>query len=191
MKRLIFTLAAVATLATACQKNSDDASLNGNEFRSSVPVGSACGTVQETSFLAGQYYNVGSVKVYNDANNVYVWYQTTGDYLLKFTHLYVGGCGSIPVNNSGNPRIGQYPYKTDHGTGVNSFTVTVPRSSLPAGEICISAHAEVVSYNAAGTLTFSQTGWAQGPQIVDGGSWAMKVIFTPASCDGGGGSGPR
>lgn len=191
MKKLIFTLLSVAMLATACQKNADELIASENEIRSSVPVGSSCGAIYETAFLAGQYYNVGSIKVYNDDVNLYVWYQTSGSYLMKKTHLFAGACSAIPVNNSGNPRIGHYPYKNDHGTGVNSFIVTIPLSSLPAGEICVSAHAEVVSYNAAGGVTFSQTGWGQGTQINDGGSWAMKFTYTPSPCNGNGGPGPR
>jgi len=38
----------------------------------------------------------------------------------------------------------------------------------------------VVAYNAGGQIIFSQTGWGQGEQINDGGSWAMKFGYCPA-----------
>lgn len=98
--------------------------------------------------------------------------------------MFIGNCNSIPTNNAGNPRIGQYPYQVDHGTsGVAIYTYTIPMSSFTAGQqICVSAHAEVIAPG------FSETGWGDGDQINDGGSWAMKFYYTPQVCEG---EGPR
>jgi hypothetical protein len=171
---------------TACQKNALDVS---GEIRSAVPSGyTVCGTATETAILAGQSTNVGSVTVWNDENNVYVLYEATGDYKFRNTHLYVGSCSDIPVNNAGNPRIGLYPYNDDHGnTGVSSFLKTIPINSLnqTSGCLCVSAHSEVIGPN------FSQTGWGQGAQINDGGSWAMKFDYCIQTCSTGGGPGDR
>jgi hypothetical protein len=187
MKKTLLFLS-IAIVAIACQKDVQELSTNGaqQEFAASVPPGyTVCGTAHETPLMAGQTINVGSVTVWNDETNVYVSYQTTGSYLLKKTHLFVGACSAIPVNNSGNPRIGQYPYKTDHGTGVSIYTYTIPRSTLPEGCLCVSAHAEIIAYGANGTVTFSQTAWGQGTQLNDGGSWAMKFDYCQQDCDGG------
>lgn len=177
---------ALAIFMTACQKNALNVS---EEIRSAVPAGyTVCGTATETAILAGQTINVGSVTVWNDETNVYVLYEATGDYKFKKTHLYVGSTSGIPVNNSGNPRIGLYPHNDDHGTaGVSSFLKTIPISSLnqTSGWISISAHSEVIAPG------FSQTGWAQGPQINDGGSWAMRVDYEIQTCTTGGGPGDR
>lgn len=127
---------------------------------------------------------MGTVTVWNDETNIYVHYQTTGDYRLKKTHLYVGSCTGIPTNNAGNPRIGQYPYQTTHGTtGVSAYTYTIPRGTS-SGCRCVSAHAEIVAYNSSGQQVYNQTGWGQGQQIVDGGSWAMKFEYCPQDCEG-------
>lgn len=184
MKKL-FTLIALSAIIFSCQKevktNTDSPSVYATF---NIPAGYSvpeCVQPVETALLAGQSINVGTVTVWNDENNVYVNYVMSGDYKLKKTHLYVGDCSAIPVNNSGNPRIGQYPYQTTHGTtGVSSYLYTIPKSSLPAsGCLCVSSHAEVVAYNASGQIVFSQTGWGQGQQIVDGGSWAMKFGYCP------------
>jgi hypothetical protein len=199
MKTTLTLFAFVFTIAS-CQKQSADLLNPDNELsqlslsaEAGAPLTESSGAAScvvpvTTPLMAGQHTNVGSVTVTNDETNVYVTYQTTGSYLVKKTHLYVGSCTAIPVSNSGNPRIGQYPYQTNHGTGINSFTYTIARSSLPAGCICVSAHAEVVAYNAAGTVIFSQTGWGFGEQINDGGSWAMKFGYCQQDCDG---EGPR
>jgi hypothetical protein len=127
MKKL-FTILTLSVLAFSCQKSSEDILYadQSEEFFLNIPAGYSvpeCVTPVETAILAGQTTNVGTITVWNDENNVYVHYQTTGDYKLKKTHLFVGACSGIPVNNSGNPRIGQYPYQTTHGTtGVQAFT---------------------------------------------------------------------
>lgn len=185
MKKL-FTILSLSLVIVSCQKSADELQPAESQVISSfnIPAGYSpleCVQPVETAMLAGQSTNVGTVTVWNDADNVYVHYQFTGDYKLKKTHLFVGACSAIPVNNSGNPRIGQYPYQTTHGTtGVSSYTYTIPKSSLPAtGCLCVSAHAEVVGYNASGQLIFSETGWGQGEQVTDGGSWAMKFGYCP------------
>lgn len=185
MKKL-FTILTLSVLAFSCQKSTEEIQLANqqDEFFLNIPGGYTvpeCVTPVETAILAGQTTNVGTITVWNDENNVYVHYQTTGSYKLKKTHLFVGACSGIPVNNSGNPRIGQYPYQTTHGTtGVQEFTYIIPKSSLPPeGCLCVSAHAEIVAYNASGQLIYSQTGWGQGEQISDGGSWAMKFGYCP------------
>lgn len=190
MKKL-FTILAVALIAFSCQKSAHEEISNPSKKPVSyiIPAGYSvpeCQTPVEKTIFAGQTTNVGSVVVWNDETNVYVSYQTTGTYLLKKTHLYVGACSSIPVNNSGNPRIGLFPYTATHGTtGVSIYTYTIPRSSLPSGTcICVAAHAEIVAYNTSGQQVYSQTGWASGEQINDGGSWATKFTFCPDDCGG-------
>lgn len=190
MKKL-FVLIALSFFVFSCQKSKDiipaTASLYSPEF--TVPAGYSvpdCLTPSETALMAGQSDNVGSVTLWNDENNVYVSYQMIGAYKLKQTHLYIGACSSIPVNGAGNPRIGLFPYSATHGTtGVSVYTYTIPRSSLPAGCVCVSAHAEVVAYNSSGQQYYSETGWGQGAQINDGGSWAMKFEYCPEECEEG------
>jgi hypothetical protein len=132
--------------------------------------------------LAGQTINAGTVTVINDNDYIYVTYTTANGYTLKQTHLYVGGCALIPVNNAGNPVPGQFPYKATHNNAT-SYTVTVPISAIPAGSCgCIAAHAAVQKLNAAGQVIDSQTGWGNGTLInPDGGNWGMKFAYCSCS----------
>lgn len=188
--RKLSILSALAILLFSCQKNIESNardSISQDAF--SIPSGyqqPECGSPSVTALMAGQNDNVGDIGVWNDENNIYVSFQTIGAYRLKKTHLFVGDCGAIPTNGAGNPRIGLFPYTMTHGTtGVSVYTYTIPRTSVPAGSVCVAAHAEVVAFDASGNQYYSQTGWGSGPQINDGGSWAMKFCYSPQQCPTG------
>jgi hypothetical protein len=204
MKKTLIALTSLTLLLASCRKDVSTNPSTGNTTVANttssprlvfngngaglgrMPAGyeaPTCIVPVETSMMAGQSTNTGTVTVWNDDTNVYVAYQLDGDYQLKKTHLYVGSCNSIPVNNAGNPRIGNYPYHTDHAANVSTYVYVIPKASLPAGCLCVSAHAEVVAYGTNGSLTFSQTGWGNGSQINDGGSWAMKFGYCVQECD--------
>lgn len=135
----------------------------------------------EVALIAGQTMNSGSVTVSNDADYIYVTYATTGGWVLTQTHLYVGDCAFIPVNNPGNPIPGQFPYSGTHNN-LTTVTYQVPISKIPAGSCgCIAAHAVVKELNSSGGTIQTQTGWGQGTQINMGsGNWGMK--FDYCSC---------
>lgn len=135
----------------------------------------------EVNLIAGQTMVAGTVTVTNDAEYIYVTYTTTGGWVLTQTHLYVGACNLIPVNNPGNPIPGQFPYSGTHNN-ITTVTYQVPISKIPVGSCgCIAAHAVVKELNSSGGTIQTQTGWGQGSQINMGsGNWGMK--FDYCSC---------
>lgn len=135
----------------------------------------------EVNLIAGQTMIAGTVTVINDAEYIYVTYTTTGGWVLTQTHLYVGDCNLIPVNNPGNPIPGQFPYSGTHNN-ITTITYQVPISKIPVGSCgCIAAHAVVKQLNSSGGTIQTQTGWGQGTQINMGsGNWGMK--FDYCSC---------
>jgi len=138
-------------------------------------------TPTEVTLIAGQTIDAGTVTVSNDANYIYVTYTTTGGWVLTQTHLYVGDCALIPVNNPGNPIPGQFPYTSAHNN-VTTYTYQVPISRIALEQCgCIAAHAVVKKYNSANQVVDSQTGWGNGIRInLSGGNWGMK--FDYCSC---------
>ena len=184
MKRL-FTLLSISFLLgiTACQKATVEPRATTDEGPSSGRIddpSSLCPPT-EVTLIAGQTINSGTVSVTNDAEYIYVTYTTSGDWRLTQTHLYVGECGLIPVNNPGNPMPGQFPYQASHNYAT-SYTYQVPISAIPVGGCgCIAAHAVVKRLNASGQVVESQTGWGNGVRInLSGGNWGMK--FDYCSC---------
>jgi hypothetical protein len=133
------------------------------------------------TLLAGQTMDAGTITVTNDNDFIYVTYTTTNGWVLSQTHLYVGDCALIPVNNPGNPLPGQFPYTATHNN-LTSYTYQIPISSIALESCgCIAAHAVVKKYNASNQLIDTQTGWGNGVRInLSGGNWGMK--FDYCSC---------
>lgn len=93
-----------------------------------------------TNLIAGQYDDVGDVKVWNDDTNLYVQYVTT-NWKMTETHLHVAtSLDGIPQKN-GNPPPGQFDYKMDHDPPVAEYTYIIPLSWDPCTELYIAAHA--------------------------------------------------
>ncbi len=144
-----------------------------------TPPATEC-TPTVTTLIAGQTMDAGNVTVSNDANFIYVTYNTANGYVLDQTHLFVGECALIPVNRPGNPIPGQFPYASSH-SNVTSYTYQIPVMAIPFGSCgCIAAHAVVKKLNAAGSVIDQQTAWGSGTVINPDGQWGMK--FDYCSC---------
>ncbi len=179
-----------AITVVSCEKNQDQAFQNPTTTTSvnSQNISTIQGRTVEgvecpattTQLTAGQFYNAGNVTVTNDDDFIYVTYTTANGYLLTQTHLYVGGCNAIPINNQGNPVPGQFPYKITHNFDT-SYTYQIPIAKIAAGSCgCIAAHSVVVKLNEAGQVIDEQTAWGNGVRIYPTGNWGMK--FSYCSC---------
>jgi hypothetical protein len=158
-------------------------------FSTPAPAAAACEiTPQVVTLYAGQDIDVGTVTVTNDADNLYVTFETSGDWWLQKTHLHVAETFTdIPQNNKGNPKIGNFAYQTTHDPRVQSYTYVIAKSSIGDGDIdslVIAAHAEVVRI-VDGEVVQSETGWGDGDRFVDKGSWATYFSYSWQDCEGG------
>lgn len=133
----------------------------------------------ETALIAGQTIPAGTVTVTNDADYIYVTYSTANGYTLKETHLFVGNCDAIPVNNNGNPVPGAFPYTGTH-ENITYYTYQVPISTIGLGNCgCIASHAVVEKLDANGVVIDRQTAWGSGIRFVNRGNWATKFPYCP------------
>jgi len=142
-----------------------------------------------TDLLAGQFEDVGDVKVWNDADNLYIEYEITDpEWIITETHLYVG------KNVAPTPAPGQFPYDDDDAASVSDTVVayTIPLADIdsysmklnnagkptgvmiadgspgvePCDDVYIAAHAVVEK-----TETFSEC-------LVSGADSDMVLYFT-------------
>lgn len=139
-----------------------------------------CRDVQEVRLIAGQYHEVGKVYVVNNRENLYVAYETTGEWKMKAIHLFVGACDMLPVNKQGNLVPGQFPHKVEFEGLKNFYYVVIPLDTLPEGCVCVAAHAEVVKV-VEGEIVQSETAFGEGDKV--GNNWFMKFEYCPALCE--------
>ena len=96
-----------------------------------------------TDLIAGQFYDVGDVYVWNDGSNLYVKYKTSAGYYMSETHLAVEtSLDDIPQKN-GNPPPGQFQYSSEHDPMVDELIYTIPITWDVGEELFIAAHAVV------------------------------------------------
>ena len=187
----------VSVIITSCQKEGLISAVNlKQEMESKVVVGSSTSEVTSQTLYAGQSINAGSVSYDDiDTNNdqiddaLKVTFETKDGWELTSIHFFIGGTlAQLPVNKSGNPQPGQFPYKTENLTGISSYSITIPFSSIgfscpnvQTEDYFVSAHAGLRKLNNSGSYQ-TESGWGDGQRLVQRGSWAMfNVIYI--SCD--------
>jgi hypothetical protein len=126
--------------------------------------------------MAGQHIDVGTVTVTNTETEILVTYQTSGDWMIKETHLDVELVYSgLDTTKKGNPIPGKFTYKTKHNTPVAEVSYTIENFGWSVdSELYIAAHAVVTS--SQGT----ETAWGQGMQF-PGNNWGMYFNYTVQS----------
>ena len=115
---------------------------------------------------------VGSVFVWNDGDNLYVRYYTYAGGMDE-THLAVAEVfADIPQTKTGNPKVGQFPYKNEDVGGATTDMYTIPLGDWELGDtLVIAAHA---------ALCNGETAWADcgGPDAqFPGSSWATYFTY--------------
>ena len=149
----------------------------------------SCEEPVEQILYAGQHIEVGTVSVSNDEEFLYVTYDLTGTgWWLKETHLFAGDLENVPFGNSGNPKIGHFPYHGDHDM-TQEYHFEIPLEKVSSQDcFAIIAHAVVVSKE-NGNITSSETAFAFGadqfgePNEFDGNRWGWFVDYCLQDCE--------
>lgn len=149
-----------------------------------------CGDEIVYELLAGQHNDVGEITVTNDQSKIYITYETSGNWWLTETHLFVGEKSALPLTTSGNPKIGHYPYHGDHDH-VQSVQFVIDMNSdwqvNENGQFCItiSMHASVVLKNSEGIIQQSETAFGKGDQPIEfeGSRWGWYHNLCLNTCE--------
>lgn len=170
MKRFIYPLFALALGACVDEATTTREDLGTVAAPYTVAIqGESCVTL-----VAGQHIDVGTVCATIVGDNLRFTYTTTGGWLLRETHLWVGT--SAPTENI---PPGSCPYKDEFATPIDTFSYDVPLTTFgffPDAE-CVPATAYAMAHAAVGlyvdgNMTQEETAYGQGPGI-PGGNWAM------------------
>jgi hypothetical protein len=142
-----------------------------------------CGDITTVTLFAGQTIDAGTVSVWNDADNLYVQFSTTGGWVINETHVHVGATADDIPQRNGNPIPGRFDYKTTHEPPVEEYTYTIPLDGFAAGDsLVVAAHAALSLLDENGNVIQQETGWGDGPGF-PGRNWATYIEFTVQSCD--------
>lgn len=141
-----------------------------------------CG--DRVSIVAGQDLDAGSVVVSDDGANLYVTAtaNTADAWALRVIHLFAG-TGSIPVNFSGAPIPGHFPYSASFDPAVTAYTFTISLADLEVGcgdTLTLAVHTESVRLDDDGAVVEEETGWGRGAAFEDTNRWGW--FFTYEIC---------
>lgn len=121
----------------------------------------------ESDLIAGQNWDAGKVRVWTDADNLYVQFVGENGWAIGETHLYVGT--AQPTHHA----PGRFPY-----SGQTTYMIPLEDFGDPAcwTSLYIAAHAVVSKCDQ------EETAWADTYGIPIGRGWAM--YFEYVLCDG-------
>lgn len=125
-----------------------------SSFNKSAQV--PCGTPLVKDLLAGQSIDAGNVTIYNTADSLYIFVETSGNWRLTSTKIYVGTLAGMPQTNTGNPKPGQFPYKKNFNPPSTTSLTVISLANLPACYI-VAVHADLQEI-VNGTVVQTQTG---------------------------------
>lgn len=193
-KTLIIAAICSATffLVFACTKGVQSSSRMSSSTSSNYG-GSMCGFPQTEALTAGQTILAGSMVIENDADSLYVTYNTTDGWKIKELHLsvdYKGG--DCTMQKSSDLAPGKFPYSaTFTATGSSecgteglptTYRFAIAKTALPAGNcLCLFPHAAVVKCT-NGTSLDSQTAWGGNIQQITNGKWYGGTNYCMQDC---------
>ncbi|MHA1491435.1 MAG: hypothetical protein ACTSRI_17505 [Promethearchaeota archaeon] len=135
-----------------------------------------------TDLYAGRDQKItGDVHVWRSGGQLNVRYTTESGWTLSETHLAVAtSFEDIPQTKKGNPKIGRFPYSSDHPEGTETYTYVInlydyfPDGDWSGNTLYFAAHA-VVSHPDWG----EETAWADTwGQYFPGNSIALFFTIT-------------
>lgn len=159
----------------------------------SVPV-KAANTVADplvVPILAGQTIPVGNIKMWNDANYVYIDYvldtmaNEADQWYLKECQADIQRSPDAFPQKNGNPQPGQFAYVSGDISYTIRYTFTIPVGEWD-GTVCVATHCVVTQLDELGGEINGNTGWA-GPNEFPGKNWATYFWYTFGGGGGGGG----
>ncbi len=125
-----------------------------------------CPPVKVGDIIAGRFFDVGDLIVWEDADYLYIKYDVKEGIMLKEAHVYVGCIDEMPSTRKGTPKIGNFPYHTED---LDNGLLMIPLADIANickdenGCIPIAAHAVVAKKMRR--YYWEQTAWSTGTEF--------------------------
>ncbi len=175
MKRLaglVFVMTAAAFIVIGCSNVNDPAGNDNSEYSamSALANGNGIPAISASvDLIAGRTEDVGEVSCWIKGDNLFVLYSMDMGWKLAETQLVVAGSKfDIELTNNGNPKVGHFPWKTEHESPVDEYLYSIALDELGFdynGELVIAAHAAVLHYSEGGSIEREEGAWAYGERF--------------------------
>lgn len=164
MKKLYYLAFAILVLAACNQKEPVENQVvdKWNGYERFFKMGE-----QTHNIYAGRHNIIVGTATYgiDDNANFYVTYDCSStEWTLKRTCLYAGDKKFMPLDRHKNPKIERFPKKTNHYPRVETYTYTIPLTSLPPAEepgFAVASYCQVQSSTKCGDGDIKDA-WAEG-----------------------------
>jgi hypothetical protein len=202
-RKVMFGSLALMLLSLGCAQDRLVLGEQGDELNVLDPTEPAgegaaeCGAPSIQALTAGQNIDIGSIAISNDADNLYVKFETKDGWVLGTTHVHVGSdINDVPKSGGGAPIPGQFDYSHELDVaggeaGVTSDTFVIPLSSLDSVEcgasLFIWAHAEAFLMGVRGEILQQETAWGGDTPGTGSRRWFFLAQYDVACCEDEGG----
>ncbi|MDH3949313.1 MAG: hypothetical protein OEU74_10185, partial [Gammaproteobacteria bacterium] len=133
----------------------------------------------DATLFADQTLDAGMVSMWNSPKKFMVQLETSGEWLISETHIYVGYPEVDPIpTRKGNPVTGKFPYKQVYEHPVTKHMLTLDLKDdlgfswgsqyTDLRTPTIAVHTDLVQLNADGEVIAEEGAWAFGPDEFDG-----------------------
>jgi hypothetical protein len=109
-----------------------------------------------------------------------VEYQTSANWYLRKTHLYVGDIKLVPLTRLGDPNFEFFPISETLPEGAETAIYTIAKSSLRKC-FSISAYAEVYRTDSVGEIVQIENAWSAGERF-NSESFGMYFDVCQSDC---------
>tara|TARA_R110000737_G_scaffold224336_3_gene239334 strand:+ start:12535 stop:13074 length:540 start_codon:yes stop_codon:yes gene_type:complete len=141
----------------------------------------SCGDKLETPQRTSNNLIAGLTTITNNFAYIEVTIETTGNWILDKTRIYIGTSSGVPLNSNGTPKINDFPYKTSHPWDTQVYKLRIPKGSL-TGNITIVVQADVLRVNKTTCAIYEcRSSYADGVAFVSG-NVAQKVNYAIRPC---------
>lgn len=190
--RTLLAAGLVIASFVSCQKENFDQSSDATsktQTSVNVPTNSAldyynCGSILTTPLkgISGcNTISVGNVTISNNISFIEIKIQTTGNWILDKTRIYVGSSAGVPLNSNGTPKISQFAYQTTHPWDTQVYTLRIPKGTL-SGNITIVVQADMLRVNKTTCAIYECiSAYADGAAFVSNNP-ARKVTYAVKPC---------
>lgn len=175
---ILRTVASTTSSGGSCGGSSSN---GGSSTSGSSCGGSSYGGSSSGGSSTSTPVDCGVVVISNNYEFIEVKINTTGNWILNKTRIYIGNTSGVPTNTNGTPKISMFPYITTHPWDTESYTLRIPKGTL-TGNIIVAVEADVLRVNkTTGAILENRVSWGVGTNFISSDP-SQKINYNIKNC---------